>query len=231
VSTPKVDGMMAFNSNGNFNYLSPTVAAMTPFRAYMIEETNSGQSLDIEIDFNNTDDATREKFNRAIGVPENADDYPTNELFDDESIKQKFHEIGLTKSQVEKIYSIAEEFLSPVLSDLFSVKNETNEMLKLEKFFGSREKMNDALNAINTFGEKFLPHDAFDALCASASGIQGVYQMMQSMEPRVETNFNEQENLTDADLRRMMRDPKYWRDADPEYVRKIENGFKKLYSE
>ena len=58
VSTPKVDGMMAFNSNGNFNYLSPTVAAMTPFRAYMIEETNSGQSLDIEIDFNNTDDAT-----------------------------------------------------------------------------------------------------------------------------------------------------------------------------
>jgi len=185
----------------------------------------------ISIPNNNTDDATREKFNRAIGVPENADDYPTNELFDDESIKQKFHEIGLTKSQVEKIYSIAEEFLSPVLSDLFSVKNETNEMLKLEKFFGSREKMNDALNAINTFGEKFLPHDAFDALCASASGIQGVYQMMQSMEPRIETNFNEQENLTDADLRRMMRDPKYWRDADPEYVRKIENGFKKLYSE
>ena len=37
-------------------------------------------------------------------------------------------------------------------------------------------------------------------------------------------------NLSDDDLRRMMRDPKYWRDADPEYIRKIENGFKKLYS-
>jgi len=198
-------------------------------KSYSELEKKMGNMISIPND--NTDDAMREKFNRAIGVPENANDYPTNELFDDESIKQKFHEIGLTKSQVEKIYSIAEEFLSPVLSDLFSVKNETNEMLKLEKFFGSREKMNDALNAINTFGEKFLPHDAFDALCASASGIQGVYQMMQSMEPRVETNFNEQENLTDDDLRRMMRDPKYWRDADPEYVRKIENGFKKLYSE
>ena len=41
---------------------------------------------------------------------------------------------------------------------------------------------------------------------------------------------NETQNLTDSDLRRMMRDPKYWRDADPEYIRKIENGFKKLYS-
>ncbi len=56
VSTPKVDGMMAFNSNGNFNYLSPTVTAMTPFRAYMIEETNSGQSIDIELSL--ADDAT-----------------------------------------------------------------------------------------------------------------------------------------------------------------------------
>ena len=54
--------------------------------------------------------------------------------------------------------------------------------------------------------------------------------MMQSMEPHVETQKNENENLTDSDLRRMMRDPKYWRDSDPEYVHKIENGFKKLYS-
>ncbi|MBR4507364.1 MAG: hypothetical protein IKP24_02410 [Alphaproteobacteria bacterium] len=184
----------------------------------------------ISVPHNDDDKVTREKFNRAIGVPENADDYPKNDLFDDESIKQKFHDMGLTSHQVEQIYSVAEEFLSPVITELFSVKNETDEISKLEKFFGSRDKMNDALSAINTFGEKFLPHDAFESLCSSASGIQGVYAMMQSMEPHIETNIDVQENLTDADLRRMMRDPKYWRDADPEYVRKIENGFKKLYS-
>ena len=44
------------------------------------------------------------------------------------------------------------------------------------------------------------------------------------------TDKSVNENLTDNDLRNMMRDPKYWRDQDPEYVRKIENGFKKLYS-
>ena len=104
-------------------------------------------------------------------------------------------------------------------------------MIELEKFFGSREKMQDALQEINTFGNKFLPADAFDALCSTPQGIQGVYRMMQSMEPSIETSNNETKNLTDSDLRRMMRDPKYWRDGDAEYIRKIENGFRKLYSQ
>ena len=151
-------------------------------------------------------------------------------MFDDESVRQKFREIGLTCNQVEQIYKIANEYLSPVLSELFLMQNETNAYQELKNFFGGTEKMNDALRAIDAFGTKFLPHDAFDALCSTPQGIQGVYKMMQSVEPNVETQKNENQNLTDDDLRRMMRDPKYWRDSDPEYVRKIENGFKKLYS-
>lgn len=184
----------------------------------------------VSIPNSESDDATRERFNRAIGVPDDASQYPTNDMFDDESVRQKFREIGLTCNQVEQIYKIANEYLSPVLSELFSMQNETNAIAELKNFFGGTEKMNDALHAIDAFGNKFLPHDAFDALCSTPQGIQGIYKMMQSMEPHIETQKNEQENLTDDDLRRMMRDPKYWRDADPEYVRKIENGFKKLYA-
>ena len=184
----------------------------------------------VTIPTSDSDDATRAKFNRAIGVPENASEYPTNELYDDENVRQKFFEIGLTKTQVEKIYDIANEFLSPLISDLFSIQNETSAVNELKTFFGGTEKMNDALRAINSFGEQFLPRDAFDALCATPQGIQSVYKMMQSMEPNVKTDKNETQNLTDDDLRRMMRDPKYWRDGDTEYIRKIENGFIKLYS-
>jgi len=178
----------------------------------------------------NSDMDARAKFNRAIGVPENASEYPTSELFDDDAVRQKFHEIGLTSTQVKKIYEIANEFLAPVLSDLFAMQNDVRAMSELKNFFGSDEKMIDAMRAINDFGTRFLPADAFDALCASPQGIQGLYRMMQSMEPNVQTEKNTSQNLSDDDLRRMMRDPKYWRDADPEYVRKIENGFKKLYS-
>ena len=176
------------------------------------------------------DEYAKKKFNRAIGVPENASEYPTNQLFDDDALREKFFEIGLTSSQVEQIYQIAEDFLSPVLNDLFDMQNETTAITELKNFFGGTEKMNDALRAIKSFGEKFLPRDAFDMLCASPQGIQGIYQMMQSIEPSVVAGDDDMKKLSDSDLRRMMRDPKYWRDQDPEYVRKIENGFKKLYS-
>lgn len=32
-------------------------------------------------------------------------------------------------------------------------------------------------------------------------------------------------------LRNMMRDPKYWRDNDPDYAAKIRNGFNRLYGD
>jgi len=184
----------------------------------------------ISVPTSESDSELRAKFNRAIGVPENANEYPTCPMFDDDSLREKFLEIGLTSSQVEKIYDIANEFLSPVLSDLFEIKNESDAISELKNFFGGTEKMYDALRAINTFGEKYLPHDAFDAMCSSPQGIQGIYQMMQSMEPTVQTDDGGEKILSDDELRRMMCDPKYWRDMDPEYVRKIENGFKKLYS-
>ena len=184
----------------------------------------------ISVPNNESDDATKQKFNRAIGVPDSADEYPKNDLFDDESVRNKFHEIGLTSSQVEKIYSIAEEFLQPTLQNLFQMQTQNNAINELKKFFGDDDKMNEAMREINAFGERFLPHDAFEELCSTPQGIQGIYKMMQSMEPDVLTNKNTNENLTDDMLRNMMRDPKYWRDHDEEYVRKIENGFKKLYS-
>lgn len=184
----------------------------------------------VSVPTSESDDATRQKFNRAIGVPNNASEYPVNELYNDEKLREKFLEIGLTCNQVEKIYDIANEFLSPLISDLFSVQDENNAITELKKIFGNDEKMNETLRAINAFGMRFLPHDAYEALCASPQGIQSMYKMMQSMEPDVQMDGMNIKKLSDSDLRRMMRDPKYWRDGDAEYIRKIENGFKKLYS-
>ena len=197
-------------------------------KSYCALEKKIGAMVSVPAD--DADEQTRARFNHAIGVPDNADEYPVHALFDEDGLREKFLQIGLTKNQVEKIYNIADEFLTPVLSDLFSARQSSDAMRELEKFFGGTEKTKTALRAINAFGEKFLPRDAFEELCTTAQGIQSVYRMMQSMEPDVHTDKNVSENLSDADLRRMMRDPKYWRDADPEYVRKIENGFKKLYS-
>ena len=197
-------------------------------KSYCELEKKMGNMVSIPND--ESDENVKQKFNHAIGVPDSADEYPTNDLFDDESVRNKFFEIGLTSKQVEKIYSIAEEFLQPTLKNLFELQNQNNAINELKNFFGGTEKMNDALREINAFGEKYLPASAFEELCATPQGIQGIYKMMQSLEPNVLTDKNATENVTDDMLREMMRNPKYWRDQDPEYVRKIENGFKKLYS-
>ena len=198
-------------------------------KSYIELEKKIGTMISIP-QHDDTDSDVRKKFNRAIGVPETANEYPKNDLYDDENLRQKFLEIGLNKNQVEKIYDIANEFLSPVIAELFSTQQTTNALNELSNYFGGTEQMTEKLRAINNFGERFLPHDAFDVLCSTPQGIQGVYKMMQSMEPDVTTQSNQTKNITDADLRHMMRDPKYWRDNDKEYIRKIENGFKKLYS-
>ena len=210
------------NENGEVN-----TSALV--KSYCELEKKMGTMVSVPND--DSDETTKQKFNHAIGVPDDAAEYPTNSLLDDESVRKKFHEIGLTSKQVEQIYNIAEEFLQPTLKNLFEIQTQTNAINELKNFFGGTEKMNEVMKEINAFGESFLPADAFDALCSTPQGIQGIYKMMQSLEPEVLTNKNVTENLTDEDLRNMMRDPKYWRDHDSEYVRKIENGFKKLYSQ
>lgn len=205
-----------------------TLNADALIKSYVALEKKIGTMISVPSD--DADDDMRNRFRRAIGVPDAPDNYPKNDLFDDENLRAKFFEIGLTSSQVSQIYNIAQEFLSPVISDLFATQSQAAAISELKNFFGGDEKMNDAIKQINAFGEQFLPRDAFDALCTTPQGIQGIYRMMQSVEPNVEIANDNNKNLSDSDLRRMMRDPKYWRDHDSEYVRKIENGFKKLYS-
>ena len=33
----------------------------------------------------------------------------------------------------------------------------------------------------------------------------------------------------EKELKRLMQDPRYWRDQDPEIVKRVEEGFKRLY--
>ena len=58
-----------------------------------------------------------------------------------------------------------------------------------------------------------------------------IYKMMQEgiEQPMLDNNGKRQEPETEESLRALMRDPKYWKKQDPALVKRVEDGFKRLY--
>jgi len=55
--------------------------------------------------------------------------------------------------------------------------------------------------------------------------------MMQSREPAMVRNGAAASRADTDELKTMMRDPRYWRDRDPAFVRQVTDGFSRLYPE
>ena len=176
------------------------------------------------------DSDARKKFFAKIGAPSSPDEYALPPMFADAAnVREKFLEIGLTKTQASAVFQLAEEFLAPAFDQLLVASSESEGLAELKEFFGGDEKMLSALKDVDSFAQKNLPADAYDGLCSSAEGVKTIYAMMQSKEPGVHVTGATDDELTEGDLRRLMKDPKYWRDHDDEFVRKIESGFRKVF--
>ena len=56
--------------------------------------------------------------------------------------------------------------------------------------------------------------------------------MMTSGEPKVMAKSGDAPDvITEKKLKEMMKDPKYWRDGDKDFIKKVDDGFKFLYGE
>ena len=114
------------------------------------------------------------------------------------------------------------------LSDAFKTDRDLSE---LEKFFGGIERFNTISRQISAWGEKNLDKPVFETLAGSKDGILTMYRMMNSASeetvlPRSETVAPQDSEET---LKRLMQDPKYWKQQDPALTKRIEDGFKRLY--
>jgi len=58
-----------------------------------------------------------------------------------------------------------------------------------------------------------------------------MHQMMQAREPRVVHADAPALPADEGQLRRMMQDPRYWRDRDPAFVGEVTRGFERLFKE
>ena len=95
------------------------------------------------------------------------------------------------------------------------------------------DNANDRIQAASMFANKFFPAEAIPAverMCESHEGILALEAVMEAMK---DGSFTAETQPTagqsEAELREMMNDPRYWKDRDPHFVKQVTEGFQGLY--
>jgi len=70
---------------------------------------------------------------------------------------------------------------------------------------------------------------ALEPLLASAAAIEALEKLMESVGERRFVPADKPEKIDAETLDRWVRDPRYWRDRDPAFVKQVTEGFRQLY--
>jgi len=181
------------------------------------------------------DDAPEEeriRFRRAIGVPDTAEEYlveARHELVSsDPEVNAALHRAGFTPSQVQVVYDLAAERLLPIIAEAASQFEAERQRDRLRERFGGEERYRRTARQLAAWGRANLPEEVVAALSGSADGVIALHGMMEKGEPGLARRAEAPEAMDEAALRKMMRDPRYWRAHEPDIVRRVTEGFRRL---
>lgn len=187
----------------------------------------------VEVPDDDADAPTRAAFRRRMGVPDRPEDYPITPPSDliqpDPEVNRILNDADMTPRQVQLVYDLAAQRMLPAIDGMAREFEADRQMERLVEHFGSAEKFREVADALRAWGKKNLPPEVFKALSTTFEGIQAMHKMMASEEPGLSQQGTFGSRADETDLRRMMADPKYWRDRDPATIRKVTEGFKKLF--
>jgi len=150
---------------------------------------------------------------------------------EDPEINQILLEHGFTNDQAQLVYDLASDKIIPALQKLMDDISTDQELQGLEQAFGGPEQFNIVARQISAWGEKNLDQKTFMALASTKDGILTMYKMMQGdlETPLLKGQGHISPQDDEASLKKLMQSPKYWRDQDPELLKRVEAGFKRLY--
>ncbi len=180
--------------------------------------------------------ADMDKLKRVIGVPDAPDKYDPSldhlpfDARDD--LHEKFHELGFTNEQVQFVYDLAGDELIPLLQDMAQDFAADREIERLMDEFGGREQFQEVARQILNYGKQHLDDDQLNALASNYDGVMMLYNQMKAKdgEPATTaTNGTPTGPVSEEELQSLMRDKRYWRDKDPVIMKKVTDGFKRLY--
>lgn len=184
------------------------------------------------------DDAPEEecqRWRRTLGIPDTPEGYevnPPHELCGpDPEVNRRLHKAHFTPRQVQLVYELAAERLLPMIAEAAAEFEAGRQREKLQAQFGGEERFRRIAAQISAWGRANLPPQVFAALASTAEGVMAMHRMMEAKEPSLSRDATAAAKPDETELRQMMRDPRYWRTREPEFVRRVTEGFRRLVGE
>jgi len=148
----------------------------------------------------------------------------------DPSLNELLHAAGFTQRQAQLVYDLAAERLLPVIEEASAELEASRQIDRLEQHFGGPEAWRTISAQIKAYAEANLPAELHEALSGSYEGVIALHEMMRKAEPEIVGRAGSgQLAVTEDSLRELIRDPRYWRDRDPEIVQRVTAGYRSLY--
>jgi len=166
-------------------------------------------------------------------VPESIDDYqidaPSDLLDSAPEVNARLHEAGFSQDQAQLVYNLADEFLVPLVTELAANFESLRQADRLAQHFGGPDKWQETSRQIDAWAQKNLDQDIYSGLNRTFEGVLAMERMMSGQEPTIGGGDGISGGQSEADLRQLMADPRYWRDKDPALVSQVRAGFNRLY--
>lgn len=173
------------------------------------------------------------KLRKALGVPDAPEGYRCAmrdpEMRHDLDIDRRLHAAGFTPEQAQVVYDLACEYVLPAVRELGAEQLHDGNRERLREILGGDDAYREVSRQVGAWGSKHLPPQVFEALSSTHEGVIAMQHMMKTGEPNLMRGAAASGTDSEAELDRMMRDPRYWRDRDPQHVAKVTEGFKRLY--
>lgn len=169
-----------------------------------------------------------------VNIPESPDDYeiksPNGMITSDPDVNACLHQAGFTNEQAQIVYDLAGEKIMPLAAEIAAKFEAQKQIDRLSEKFGGENKWRETARQIGKWGERNFPPEVLESLSSSYEGVLGLHRMMTNGEPEIGRGGDAPGGaMSEAGVRNMMRDPRYWRDHDPVLVEKVQQGFKRLY--
>ena len=149
----------------------------------------------------------------------------------DAELNDRLRAAGFSHGQAQLVYELAAERLLPVISDALGEIEAQRQADRLQQHFGGSETWGRTARQIRSWAQVHLDPGVFETLAASYEGVLALHQMMRASEPELLAgDADPAAELDEAQLTEMVRDPRYWRQRDPEFIARVTAGFKRLYA-